>query len=260
MSPLCSVVIPAYNSEAFLPGCSADGTQQCVQRLAEDDARIRCLKQPENMGVAAARNRGVAEARGEWIAFLDSDDLWTPDKLERQLALADRSGAQLLYTGARCIDHDGAPLDRMLTVPQQVTFDSMLHGNDIVCSSVLVRRELLLQNPMERSDLHEDYITWMRILKTVGYGVGLCEPLVLYRFTVGSKSRGKLRSAVTTWKTLGYLGIPLFKRMWRSRPAALDGGWCFHRQSGLECFSRPSAYGRFFMHFFSFTGFHFSIT
>lgn len=245
MNPLCSVVIPAYNSEAFLPGCihsvqaqslldleiqvvddgSADGTQQCVQRLAEGDARIRYLKQPENMGVAAARNRGVAEASGEWIAFLDSDDLWTPDKLARQLALADRSGAQLLYTGARCIDHDGAPLERMFTVPPQVTFESMLHGNDIVCSSVLVRRELLLQNPMERSDLHEDYITWMRILKTVGQGVGLCEPLVLYRFTVGSKSRGKLRSAVTTWKTLGYLGIPLFKRM---------SGFCGYIVHGLR--------------------------
>ena len=233
MKPLCSVVIPAYNSEVFLPGCirsvqeqtfqdfeilivddgSTDGTQQCVQRLQDGDARIRCLRQPQNMGVAEARNRGVREAQGEWVAFLDSDDLWTPEKLARQLALADESGAQLLYTGAQCIGHDGTPLDRMFTVPQQVTFDSMLHGNDIVCSSVLVRRSLLLQNPMERSDLHEDYITWMRILKTVGRGVGISEPLVLYRFTVGSKSRGKLRSAVTTWKTLGYLKIPLFKRL-----------------------------------------------
>lgn len=252
MSPLCSVVIPAYNSEAFLPDCirsvqaqsfadleilvvddgSTDRTAQCVQRLAEGDARIRYLKQPQNMGVAAARNRGVDEARGEWIAFLDSDDLWTPDKLARQLALADESGARLAYTGAQCIDHDGAPLDRVFTVPRQVTFDSMLYGNDIVCSSVLVRRQLLLQNPMERSDLHEDYITWMRILKTVGYGVGLCEPLVLYRFTVGSKSRGKLRSAVTMWKTLGYLGLPLLKRL---------SGFCGYIVHGLRRYAGRKA-------------------
>lgn len=230
--PICSIVVPAYNAARYLPDCvrsvlaqsfsdwellivddgSTDGTAACIRAFAAQDARIRYVAQPRNLGVAAARNRGVAEARGEWIALLDGDDAWLPDKLSRQFALQRESGAEFLYTGARCIDGDGKALNRTFVVPERVTYDTMLRGNNIVCSSALVRRELLLRYPMARDDLHEDYIAWMRILREVGAAVGCTEPLVRYRFTAGSKSRGKLRSAWMTWRTLAYLGIPLLRR------------------------------------------------
>lgn len=233
MSVLCSVVIPAYNCERYLEtavrsacsqtvreieilivdDCSQDGTAAIADRLSREDARIRCVALPRNTGVSAARNLGVQQAEGAWIAFLDSDDAWTADKLERQFSLQRETGAELLYTGARCLLDDGTPTDRLFHVPVRVSYDALLRGNDIVCSSVLVKGDWLLRFPMERSDLHEDYICWLRLLQNGCRAAGLDEPLVLYRLAAGSKSRNKWNAAGMTWRVYRHLGIPLCKRV-----------------------------------------------
>ena len=178
MKPLVSVVIPAYNCETFVEASvrsamaqsvrdieilvvddgSTDGTAAVVEALCREDERVNLIRPGENRGVAEARNLGVRSARADWVAFLDSDDLWMPEKLEKQLSLRDASGASLLYTGASCIDHDGAPLARRFTPPEKLDYRTLLRGNEIVCSTVLARRELLLTHPMVHSELHEDYI------------------------------------------------------------------------------------------------------
>lgn len=232
--PQCSVVIPAYQCAAYIAGClhsvqrqtienieilvvddcATDETPAIVQALAREDSRIRYFRQAENQGVAAARNRGVQEARSQWIALLDGDDLWMPEKLAKQMALQQETDASLLYTGAQCIDDAGAPLGRHFSVPPRVTYRDMLRGNDVVCSSVLVRRELLLQHPMERNDLHEDYICWLRILSAGCIAAGVQEPLVQYRLTTGSKSRNKRSAARMTWQSYRHVGVSPVKRPW----------------------------------------------
>lgn len=242
-APVCSVVIPAYNCEGYIGDClrsvleqtvrdievivvddrSTDATAERVLALGEADGRVRCIRHEANLGVAEARNSGVREARSEWIAFLDGDDMWLPRKLEKQLAFRDKTGAGLVYTAAACMAGDGSPLERSFPAPPSVTYEELLKGNDIVCSSVLVRRSALLRRPMERSDLHEDYICWLRLLKDGVLAAGLDEPLVRYRFTENSKSRGKLASARTTWKTYTYLGIPAARRLALFAAYALHG-------------------------------------
>ena len=230
--PLCSVVIPAYNCEAYIEQSvrsalaqtlgeieilavedgSADKTGEKLRRLAAEDGRIRLLRNGENRGVAESRNRGVAEARADWVAFLDGDDAWLPEKLEKQFKLQRETGAEFLYTGAVCMDSGGETLARRFTPPESLSYRQLLRGNEIVCSSVLLRRELLLAHPVAHSELHEDYICWLRILEGGLTARGLPEPLLRYRLAEKSKSRNKLRSAGTTWRSYACLGIPFLER------------------------------------------------
>ena len=231
--PRCSVVIPAYNAMATIADCiasvlrqtvsdleilvvddaSTDKTVETVRGLAETDGRIRLLTQEKNGGVAEARNRGVKEAAADWVAFLDSDDMWLPEKLEEQFALQEKTGAALVVSGASCIDGSGQLLKREFRVPAVIYRKKLLSGNDIICSSVLVRREAMLRYPMERSDLHEDLISWYRITGEEGPARCVRKPLVLYRVSQSSKSGNKLKSARMHWNTCGYLGISPAKRL-----------------------------------------------
>ena len=118
---------------------SPDGTLALAESYAARDPRVRVIAQKENGGVSRARNRGVREARGEWIAFLDSDDLWMPEKLERQIALAaQHPEAGLFFTGSAFISEDDRKYGYTLSVPERVNYRRLLGQNVISCSSVLV--------------------------------------------------------------------------------------------------------------------------
>lgn len=228
---LCSVVIPVYHCEKYLAeavgsalgqtipnvevllidDCSPDGSGQAAKALAEQDSRVRYLCHGENMGSAAARNTGVQAARGEWVAFLDADDIWLPDKLEKQLAALEETGGVLCCTGAVFFREDGSRGDHLAQVPPRIGEKRLRYGNVIITSSVLVKREVMRQFPMERSDLQEDYIAWLKILRQYGDAVGLNEPLVRYRILEGSKSYNKASSALRTWRTYRFMGWPLLR-------------------------------------------------
>jgi len=225
--PMCSVVMPAYNSERFIADaldsalgqtlhdieilvvddCSKDKTAEIVAHYAESDQRVKYLKQEQRMGAAAARNRAIAAARADWIAFLDSDDIWLSDKLERQMIYCLEADTSLCFTAARFINDDGSHTNRIPPIPLSVDYAHLLRGNVMVTSSVVTKKESLLHYPMERDDLHEDYITWLRILKHYGPATGIDEPLVHYRLTHGSKSRSKLKSAKKTWGSYRLMGL-----------------------------------------------------
>ncbi len=242
MSPLVSVIIPAYCCEKTLESsvrsallgtvrdievivaddASTDGTAAAAQRLSKEDPRVSLIRLPKNGGAAAARNRGVEAAKAEWIAFLDADDIWEPEKLYMELAEAERTQASLVYCAAACIDERGERTGKIFSVPATVTANGLLCGNDIVTSTVLIKRDVYRKHPMERSDLHEDLICWYRILKDGEKAVGLNEPLVRYRVTGGSKSGNKLRSARMMWNSCRYLGVGFFRR------AASFVGYCLH--------------------------------
>ena len=229
---LCSVVIPVYRCEKYLAeavrsalgqtvgslevllidDCSTeDRSGQVARGLAEQDSRVHYLRHGENRGSAAARNTGVQAARGEWVAFLDADDLWLPDKLERQLKALEGTGRVLCCTGAVFFREDGSRGDHLAQVPPLVGEKRLRYGNVVITSSVLVKREVMRQFPMERSDLQEDYIAWLKILRQYGDALGVNEPLVRYRILEGSKSYNKASSALRTWRTYRFMGWPLLR-------------------------------------------------
>lgn len=229
-SPQCSIVIPLYNAERYIEqavlsalsqterdievivvdDCSTDGGPEICADIAAKDRRLRLIRMEKNQGVAAARNAGIAAATGRYAAFLDADDIFLPEKTEKQLYIMETTGAALCCTGAAFIDENGAETGKIVLPPDKINQNMLLHGNDIICSSVMAERTRLLACPMKRPDLHEDLICWWEMLRD-GFAAGIAEPLVRYRLTGGSKSRNKLHSAAVTWRTYRYLGIGPFR-------------------------------------------------
>lgn len=225
-----SVIMPAYNCEKYIEkavnsvllqnevslelivinDCSPDNMDQVMQKYAGDD-RIIYLKNQQNLGVAGTRNKGVKLARGRYIAFLDSDDWWESGKLKKQLEMIEREKTVLCSTARRMATPEGEPTDKIIHVPKRMTYKSLLKGNVISCSSVLIRRDVAEQFPMEHEDSHEDYITWLSVLKKYDYACGLDEPLLNYRLSSQGKSGSKLHSAKMTYMAYRYMGFSVFK-------------------------------------------------
>ena len=157
---LVSVIIPAYNCVTYLEqavnsaltqtysqleiliidDCSQDNTLKIVKSLAQKDNRIRVLKNEMNQGTAATRNRGLRESKGDFIAFLDGDDVWHPDKLERQLDLLKQTDAALCYTAYDFINAEGGSLPgQIYHVPEQCSLSRLLRENVIGCSTAIFR-------------------------------------------------------------------------------------------------------------------------
>jgi teichuronic acid biosynthesis glycosyltransferase TuaG len=239
--PIVSVVIPAYNCEGYLAEAvdsaalqkvpldiiiiddgSSDGTVAVMESYSENE-KVRLLKNEVNMGVSETRNRGVREAKGEYIAFLDADDIWLEDKLEKQLEVINETGCVLCCTARELINKNSESLGKIIPIKENITYKDLLKNNEINCSSVVIKREVALSFPMERDDLHEDYIMWLRILKAGDKAVGINQPLLKYRLTGSGKSGNKLASAKTTFKVYRYMGFGLLRSAWYFSCYALNG-------------------------------------
>lgn len=224
-----SVVVPAYNCSRTIKSavdsvlsqsvptkvivvddCSSDDTLEKLSCYS-DDPRVVLVRNEKNLGVAASRNKGVREAAGKYVAFLDSDDMWLPDKLEKQLDLIKKTGAVLCSTARELMSEDGKKTGRIIEVPERVTYRKLLRGNVINCSSVLIEREVALKYPMGNDDIHEDYICWLQILRDHGFAVAVNEPLLLYRQMRHSKSGSKLSSAKKTFAVYRKVGYGFFR-------------------------------------------------
>ena len=200
---LISIIMAAYNAEKTIEqainsvlsqtypdfellvvnDCSTDKTAMLAEAIVKKDDRVRLISNEKNSGVSYTRKHGLEETRGEWIAILDSDDAWKPEKLEKQIALQEKTNADLLFTGSAFMDADGKPIDWYLAAPAEVTYRQLLKQNVLSNSSALVRKELY----------------------TKAYGVD--EPLLIYRIAKSSKSGNKFKAAKMNWNTYRYIGL-----------------------------------------------------
>jgi hypothetical protein len=200
--PVVSVVVPTLNRPGLLRRalrsiCAQEGvpleiivvddgsSDEKAVTTAVEDSRVRVARHSQSMGVSAARNRGIADARGEWIAFCDDDDLWAPGKLAAQLAEGDLAGAGWVYTGDVNVDDrlrvlSGAPPPApdavMATLPR---WNPLSSGG----SNVLVRADVLARSGGFDPELRrtEDWDLWLRLAR-IGPPACVCRPLVAYRF------------------------------------------------------------------------------
>lgn len=153
------------------------------------------------------RKRGLEEAKGSWIAILDSDDAWAQEKLEKQIELQNRTNADLLFTGSDFMDSEGRPIDWYLHAPAEVTYRQLLKQNVLSNSSALVRKELYAKYYAVGDRMHEDFAIWLSILKEGRKAYGVDEPLLIYRIVKSSKSGNKVKAAKMNWNTYRYVGL-----------------------------------------------------
>lgn len=224
-----SVIIPAYQCAGtigkaidsalaqevpaevlVLDDQSRDGLEEALAPY-RSRPEVRYFRNERNLGAAGSRNRGVQLARGKYVAFLDADDWWERGKLKKQLALIRDSGAVLCSTGRELVTPEGRLTGRVIGVRQEITYRSLLLHNCINCSSVVLRTDVAREFPMEHEDSHEDYITWLRILKKYGRAVAVNEPLLKYRLSSTGKSGSKLQSAAMTYQAYRYVGFGRIK-------------------------------------------------
>lgn len=231
---LISIIMAAYNAEKTIVQAidsvlsqtyknfelivvddgSNDGTAKLAEKIADEDGRVRVFLNKKNAGVSYSRKCGLQKARGNWIAILDSDDAWMPDKLEKQVELQERTNADLLYTGSAFMDSNGKKINWSLKVPTEILYHQLLKQNVISNSSALVRKELYDKYYAVGDQMHEDFAIWLCIVKEGRKACGVDEPLLIYRVTKSSKSGNKIKAAKMNWNTYRYVGLSVMQSIY----------------------------------------------
>lgn len=190
--------------------CSTDDFASVEERY-RSDGRVFFYHNEKRLGVARTRNRAVLRARGQYVAFLDADDMWEKDKLKKQFARLYETGCVLCCTARKLMDQDGTFTGRIIPVKELLTERDLLRQNPVNCSSVVVLTSVIRQYPMIHEDAHEDYIAWMGIVRKYGKICAVNEPLLCYRLSESGKSGKKLKSARMTYRSYRYMGLGRFR-------------------------------------------------
>ncbi len=218
---LVSVIVPIYNAEDFMcetldsilaqtyenieiiciDDMSKDSSRLIIEDYASKYENIRPILLEENGGVSNARNIGIANAKGRYVAFLDSDDVWMPEKIEKQIKFMQENKYAFTFTGYRFMDADSKLLNTVVHAKKELTYDKLLRQNAISCLTVVIDREYIEDIYMPKIH-HEDYAAWLKILKKGYKAYGLDEILAKYRTRQNSLSGNKLKAAGWTWNIL----------------------------------------------------------
>ena len=219
-TPAVTVIMPSYNVAPYIEGsvrsviaqtfadwelliiddCSKDNSYDIACELAASDARIRVLKNEKNSGVSKTRNYGISQARGRFVALLDSDDQWCETKLEKQLALLEKKKAQICYTSYAMQSDRGEKVHNDYIVPDETNYRKMLLTNVIGCSTVILPADIAKKHPFDETYYHEDYVLWLDLMREGCKAVGCPEVLVKYCVRSDSRSAQKMSSAKKRWQ------------------------------------------------------------
>jgi glycosyltransferase involved in cell wall biosynthesis len=172
---------------------SPDNSNEIIEKSIQQDSRIKLVKLEKNSGAAVARNRAIEEAKGRFIAFLDADDLWKQNKLEKQLEFMNKKSCALTYSYYDAIDEDNNKLEKMFEPPLKLSYTDLLKTNYIGCLSAMYDTQLIGKVYMPLIKKRQDYGLWLRILKQIDYAYCIPEVLATYRIRNESLSSNKMQ-------------------------------------------------------------------
>ncbi|MDB9312971.1 glycosyltransferase family 2 protein [Spirulina sp. CS-785/01] len=232
--PLVSIITPTFNCSQFVKqtiksvqnqthqnwemiivdDCSQDNTANILKAIADNDERIHFIQLTTNVGPAKARNVAIQAARGRFIAFLDSDDLWLPNKLEKQIHFMQSKGMAFSYTQYRRFS--GSSLGHLVSIPNSLNYRQLLKNTAIATSTVVINRDFTGEVKTQNQG-YDDFILWLSILKQGFTAFALQEDLMRYRVSSNSVSSNRLRSIRWVWNI--YRNVEKLN--------LLDSTWCF---------------------------------
>lgn len=185
--------------------CSTDNSEKVVEPYLKEDKRIRFLCNERNSGAAVSRNYAMREAKGKWIAFLDSDDLWTPDKLEKQLKFMVDNGYSFSYTGRSTIDEDSMPLGQLTMGPKSINKIGMFMYCWVGCLGVMYNADKVGLIQIADLKKNNDYAIWLKVIKKTKCYL-LNENLARYRVRKSSISHDKFSKLIKSHYDLFRIG------------------------------------------------------
>tara|TARA_R110002020_G_scaffold336426_4_gene551804 strand:+ start:73085 stop:73828 length:744 start_codon:yes stop_codon:yes gene_type:complete len=216
---LVSIITPVYNSDKFLANniasvqaqtysnwehilvddCSTDNSADIILEYASKDSRIKYIKLQKNSGAGIARNTAIKAAKGKYIAFLDSDDLWHPEKLHMQIGFMEANNYHFSFTDYDMVNEAGQKISKLIKAKPVVTYKTALYKNPIGCLTVIFDVDFFGKQFMPAIRKRQDYALWLKLLKkTNGYGLGEC--LSSYRIGNDSISSNKFNLLKYEWK------------------------------------------------------------
>jgi teichuronic acid biosynthesis glycosyltransferase TuaG len=217
---LVSIITPMYNCEKYvedmiksvinqtyfnweliiIDDCSTDNSIKIVEDIMKFEPRILLIKHFENLGPAEARNTGIRKAKGKFIAYLDSDDLWHKEKLKVQIDYMKNKNAATTCTSYGIISESDKNFYNEFIVPPVIRYKDLLKRNYFSCDTVIINRTMIEDIYMESAPQNEDYITWLKIIKQVKVAYGIPRVLAQYRMSNISRSSNKFAGAFNRWK------------------------------------------------------------
>ena len=215
---LCSVIMPAYNSEKYIKqsiesvlaqtycdlellivdDCSTDSTKSIIEQYALKDKRIKPVYNSTNLGCAESRNVAISLAMGEYIAFIDSDDVWELDKLNTEMNVLQNSDTDLVYSAYNMVDCSNKTI-KTRRVPYKATLDMLLKENFICFSTIVIKSSTIRKIKMDNKYFHEDYCLLLDLLKEKFVFSGIDKVLVKYKISDHNRSKNKLVAAKYRW-------------------------------------------------------------
>lgn len=220
MEDIISIVVPVYNAEKYMErtiqsvigqsidnwelllidDCSTDGSREVMKKYEQE--KIRCFYCKENLGPANARNIGLQAAKGRYLAFVDSDDFWEKDKLEKQLKFMRENGYAFTFTSYEFADENGNRSGLIARAPECVDYKGVLRSSTIAPSTAMFDRKQIPDQYL-RMPVHvarEDAATWMQILKQGFKAYGMKDILTVYCRHEGAYSGNKVKAVIGKWQ------------------------------------------------------------
>lgn len=230
-----SIITPVYNAERFIKETidsvlgqkytlfelllvddhSTDNSLTMISEYAKRDERIKVLQTPKNSGAAVARNMGLEHAKGQYVAFLDSDDKWKDIKLEKQITSMKNNRHSFTYTNFEMISEANEVMKDSVPLPQKLSYHALLKNTAIACSTVVIDRFVHGDFKMPEVRKGQDTATWLMLLREGATAHLVDDVLGSYRIVKGSISSNKVEALKRTWNTYRHLEkLPLHKALY----------------------------------------------